>query len=61
MNKLIEECSKRFYENETLDIIPLDSIPLNGYEKVCSFCMLYIVLFAVFLITSICCVFVYFY
>ena len=60
-DKLIEECCKNIYENETLDIIPLDSIPLNVYKKVCSSCMVYIVLFVVFLITSICCVFIYFY
>ena len=56
IDKLIEECSKNIYENKTLDIIPLDSIPLNVYEKVCSSCMVYIVLFFVFLITSICCI-----
>ena len=44
--------------NETLDVILL-----NVYKKVCSFCIVYIVLFVVFLITSIfiCCVFIYFY
>ena len=44
--------------NETLDVIPL-----NIYKKVCSSCMVYIMLFVVFLITSICicCVFIYFY
>ena len=61
IDKLIEECSKNIYENETLDIIPLDLIPLNVYKKVCSSCMVYIVLFVAFLITSICCVFTYFY
>ena len=42
--------------NETLDVIPL-----NIYKEVCSSCMVYIVLFVVFLITSICtcCVFIY--
>ena len=33
IEKLIEECSKNIYENETLDIIPLDSIPLNVSKK----------------------------
>ena len=63
IDKLIEKCSENIYKNETLDIIPLDSIPLNVYKKVCSSCIVYIVLFFVFLITSICicCVFVYFY
>ena len=55
--KLVEECSKNIYENETLDIIPLDA-----YKKVCNSCMVFIVLFVVFLITSICTcsVFIYF-
>ena len=44
-----------------LDIISLDSIPVNVYKKICSSCEVYIVLFVVFLITSIGCVFVYFY
>ena len=54
--------------NETLNAIPLNAIPLNAipsnvYKKVCNSCMLYIVLFFVFLITVICtcCVFIYFY
>ena len=63
IDKLVEECSKNIYENETLDIIPLNTIPLNLYKKVCNSFMVYTVLFAVFLITSICicCVFIYFY
>ena len=54
---------KHIYKNETLDIISLNKISLNVYKKVCSSCMVYIVLFVVFLITSICicCVFIYFY
>ena len=61
-DKLVEECSKNIYENETLDITSLNIIPLNVYKKVCSSCMVYTVLFVVFLITSICicCVFIYF-
>ena len=45
-----------------LNVIPLNAIPLNVYKKVSGSCMLYIVLFAVFLITSICIssVFIYF-
>ena len=31
----------------------LDAIPLNVYKKVCDSCTLYIVLFVVFLVTSI--------
>ena len=53
-DKLVEEYSKNIYENETLDINPLDAIPLNVYKNVCNSCMVYIVLFVVFLITSIC-------
>ena len=48
--------------NETLDVISLNTIPLNVYKKVYDSCTIYIVLFAVFFITSICItsVFVYF-
>ena len=63
IDKLVEECSENIYENETLDIIPLNAIPLNVYKKVYNSCMVYIVLFVVFLITSICtcCAFSFFY
>ena len=56
IDKLVEECSENIYENknETLDIILLNAIPLNVYKKVCNSCMVYIVLFVLFLITSIC-------
>ena len=54
INKLVEECSKNINENETIDIIPMNAIPLNVYEKVCNSCMVYIVLFVMFLIKSIC-------
>ena len=40
--ELVEECSKNIYENETLDIIPLNAIPLNVYKKVCNSWMVYI-------------------
>ena len=62
IDKLVEECSENIYENETLDIIPLNAIPLNVYKKVCRSCMVYIVFFVVFLIASICIsgVFIYF-
>ena len=33
IDKLVEECSENINENETLDIIPLDTIPLNVYKK----------------------------
>ena len=29
LDKLVEECSENIYKNETLDIIPSDSILLN--------------------------------
>ena len=62
IDKLVEECSENIYENETIDVISLNAVPLNVYKKVYSSCMLYMVLFVVFLITSICicCVFIYF-
>ena len=72
IDKLLEECSENIdgnktHYNETLDAIllnkiPLDAIPLNVYKKVCNSCTIYIVLFAVFFITSICIssVFIYF-
>ena len=63
IDKLVEECCEYIYENKTLDIIPLDAIPLNVYnEKVCNSCIVYMVLFVIFLITSICIcsIFIYF-
>ena len=63
IDRLVEECRKNVYENKTLDIIPLNAIPLNVYKKVCNSCMVYIVLFVAFLKTHICtcCIFIYFY
>ena len=63
IDKLVEECSKHIDGNEMLYNETLDVIPLNVYKEVCSSCMVYIVLFVAFLITSICicCVFIYFY
>ena len=57
IDKLVEEC-ENIYENETLDIIPLNAIPLNVYKKVCNSCMIYIILVFIFLITSICIIFI---
>ena len=59
VDKFVEECIKnidgnKMLHNETFDVISLDAIPLNFYKKVCGFCTLYILLFAVFFITSIC-------
>ena len=50
-----------FY-NETFNIIPLDAILLNVYKKVRNSCTIYIVLFILIFITSICIcsVFIYF-
>ena len=68
VDKLVEECSENIdgneiLYNETLDIISLNAIPLNDHKKMCSSCTIYIVLFSVFFITSICIssVFIYFY
>ena len=62
IDKLVEECTENINENETLDIIPLSTIPLNVYKKVCNSSMVYIVLFVIFLVTRICIcsVFIYF-
>ena len=43
IDKLVEEYSENIYESETIDVIPLNAIPLNVYKKV-----VYIVLFAIF-------------
>ena len=40
--------------NETLDAIPLNTIPLNEFKKMSNFCTVYIVLFAIFFITNLC-------
>ena len=63
IDKLVDECSENIYENETINVIPLNAASLNVYKKVYNSCMVYIVLFVVFLITTICiwCVFIYFY
>ena len=44
--------------NDTLNVIPL-----NVYQKACNSCIVYIVLFVIFLITNICicCIFINFY
>ena len=58
MDKLVEECSKnidgnQMLHNGTLDVISLNTIPLNVYKKECDSCTIYIVLLAVFFIMSI--------
>ena len=59
---MVEECSENIDGSKMLHNETLNVIPLNDYEKVCNSCTIYIVLFAVFLITSICIssVFIYF-
>ena len=59
VDKLVEKCSENvdgniMLHNENLDVIPLSTTPLNYYKKVCNSCTMYIALFAVFFITSIC-------
>ena len=53
VDELVEECSKNIDENEMVYNETLDEIPLNDYIKVCGSCTIYIVLFAVFLTTSV--------
>ena len=62
VDKLVEECIENIDENKMLHNETLDLIPLNNYKKFCNSCKIYIVLFAVFLITNICIssVFIYF-
>ena len=62
IDKLVEKCSENIDGNEMLYNETLNAIPLNVYKKVCNSCMVYIVLFVIFLITSICIcsVFIYF-
>ena len=63
VDKLVEECSKNIDGNNMLHNETLNVISLNDFEKVCNSCTIYIVLFAIFFITSksISYVFMYFY
>ena len=54
VDKLVEECIENIDANKMLNSETLDVIPWNDYKKVCNSCAIYIVLFAVFFITSIC-------
>ena len=59
VDKLVKECSEnidgnKILYNETLNVISLNAILLNVYKNLCGSCTLYIVLFVVFFITSIC-------
>ena len=67
VDKLVEEWLEnidrnKMLHNETFNVIPLNVISLNNYKKVCNSCTIYIILFAVFFIKSICIssVFIYF-
>ena len=62
VDKIVEECSENIDGNKILHNETLDVILLSDYKKVCNSCTIYIVLFAVFFITSICIssVFIYF-
>ena len=67
IHKLDEERSENIngnemLDNETLNVISLNAIPLNVYKKVCKSCTIYKVLFAVFFKPRICIssVFIYF-
>ena len=53
IGKLVKERNENINENETIDVVPLNVIPLNVYKKVCNSCLAYITLFVIFLITSI--------
>ena len=58
IDNLVEECSKNIdgndmFYNRILDVISLNAIPLN-LKKVCNSCTIYIVLFVVFFIISVC-------
>ena len=62
IDKLVEECHGNVDRNEMLYNVTSNAIPLNVYKKACNSCMVYIVLFVIFLITNICicCVFICF-
>ena len=51
VDKLVEGYSENIDGNEIIYNQALNTIPLNDYKKVCDSCTLYIVLFAVFLVT----------
>ena len=61
IDKLVEECSENNYGNEMLYNETLDIISSSN-NKTSDSCIIYIVLFVIFLITNICicCIFIYF-
>ena len=62
IDKLVEECCQNIDGNKMLHNETLNVIPLSDDKRVCNSCTIYIVLFAVFFITSICIssIFIYF-
>ena len=59
IGKLLEDCSenidgKKMLFNKTLNVILLNTISFNDYNKLCGSCTLYTVFLAVFFITRIC-------
>ena len=54
IDKLVEGFNENIDGNEMLHNQTLDIIPVKVYKRVRSSCMVYIVLFIVFLITNIC-------
>ena len=54
IDKLVEECSENIDGNEMPYNETLDVISLNVYKKMCNSCTMYIVLFVLFFIRSIC-------
>ena len=52
VGELVEECSEHVDENEMIYNETFNAIPLNDYKKACCSCAPYIVLFAIFLLTS---------
>ena len=54
IDKLVEECSENINGNEMPYNETLNAVSLNIYKNVCNSCMVYIVLFVIFLIASTC-------
>ena len=52
-DKLVEECSENINEKELYSNKMIYNSTFNYYEKICSSCTLYIVLFVIFFIRSI--------
>ena len=57
VDKLFEECSENIdgndiHYNETLDVMSLNTIPLNTHKELCNSCTIHIVLFTIVFIIS---------